>query len=105
MLMSNLEDWKYLHVQRPNEKQAITSVFRTCIVVMQGKEVTPLLGHRLVTRGLTCRDPPGCRATQGLEFERREEKSQWQAATKTDAEGSNPAIGGKGTHTLAQVAE
>ena len=32
------------------------------------------------------RNLPGCRATQGLEVERREGKSQWQAATKTNAE-------------------
>ena len=43
---------------------------------MQGIEATPQLGHRLVTRNLTCRYSPGCRTT--LKSRIREEQANGQ---------------------------
>ena len=63
-LMNNLEGSKYMygHGMKDGNKVHLLHMPRPrCI--MQGKEITPLHGHKLLTRNSTCRISPGCKAT------------------------------------------
>ena len=113
-LMSSLEGSKYtysqrniLHMPRPRR-----------IEQMQGRGATPLLGHRLVTRYSISRNSPGCRTTNKVgkgvrpriwkTGRGREGTSQWQAATKSAAEGGkgveeDALIGAGGKRNISYI--